>query len=125
MWRTQNGKVYKVNISQENIYKMQERGARLCFMDYNKGICDKNNKKWYSKTTESLYDGTDTEIYKLNDDVTVFCHNGEKITGYIIHWVHCRCASAPDIKNWFIIMPGVRPFLSQKKKNNDIIITDL
>ena len=130
MWRTKTGQWYKVNIGQQSILDWQKRGARFCFMDNNIGIYDKTNEQWYSKPQkDSNESGDDAESEMvLKDNVTAVCADGEEITGYIIHYVYGSVASAPDIERWFIIVPGDRPYLSDKKDkkdNNDIIITDL
>jgi len=102
IWKTRNGKSYKVNMYQTSIEMMQRHGARFCWMRQNYQILDKNSDyyedvKVAEKSSRSLKQG-----------ITVVCEDGENITGYVSHWVK-GSTDASDEKDWFIIQPGTYP----------------
>ena len=103
IWKTQNGKRYRVNIGTASIVNLQKNGARFCRIGDNPGIEDENNDTYYEAVK-------DESCRKLRDSITVMCEDGDEITGYVIHWVpDYSCDGSPDVGEWFIIKPASNP----------------
>ena len=111
IWRTKNGKRYKVNIGQASIVKFQNDGARFCRIRDNPGIKDENNDTYYESVNK---EGESRR--KLKDSITVECEDGDIITGHIIHWVDGFECHGTDEGDWFIIKP---------ESNQELIVEDL
>ena len=105
---TENGEEFVVNMFDNNIARLKNKGCKFCWMSDNPGIKDENNTTFYETKTipnAGTEGGTDKQC--LKDDISVRCVGGNQVTGYIIHWVRGPCA-ASDEKDWFIIKPGKR-----------------
>jgi len=104
IWKTKNGKRYRLNIGTASIEKIQKNGARFCRIRDNPGIEDENNDTYY----EAVEDTAPGEsCRKLRNCITVTCEDGDEITGYIIHWVGSySCDGSSDVGEWFIIQPS-------------------
>ena len=111
IWKTKNGREYKVNIGTANIVNLQNDGARFCRIRDNPGIKDKNNDIYYEDAN-----GKEGEGRKLKDNITVECEDGDIITGYIIHWVDGFQCHGTDQGDWFIIKPEI---------NQELVVEDL
>lgn len=136
-WKTKNGNQYNVNIHVDLIKAMQNKGARFCFMDDTPGITDKEDETFYEtkqedETTTETTTETANDTYRvLRHDITVVTENGDKITGYVAHWVrnYNNRTSGTDIQNWFIFQPGTYPtrYIIERPDhaNYEMIVTDL
>ena len=106
IWKTKNGKRYRLNIGTASIVNLQKNGARFCRIGDNPGIEDENNDTYY----EAVKDAQDESHRKLRDCITVTCEDGDEITGYVIHWVGSySCDGSPDVGEWFIIQSATNP----------------
>lgn len=146
-WTALSGNRYNVNIDDDLIKAMQKEGARFCFMDDTPGIMNEANETFYETkqddTTEDTTDETTDDATNdttddtnepprsLREDITVVTENGEKVNGYVVHWVrnyHNETAGT-DIQNWFIFQPGTypTPYIIKRANhpNSEIVITDL
>ena len=112
IWKTKNGREYKVNIGTASIVNLQNDGARFCRIRDNPGIKDKNNDRYYEAANGKEGDSG----RKLREDITVKCEDGDIITGYIIHWVDGFQCYGTDQGEWFIIKPN---------SNQELIVEDL
>lgn len=118
IWKTKNGKRYRLNIGTASIVNLQKNGARFCRIGDNPGIEDENNDTYY----ESVKDAQDESHRKLRDCITVTCENGDEITGYVIHWVGSySCDGSSDVGEWFIIKPSIHPESNQE----EMLVEDL
>ena len=134
-WTALSGNRYNVNIDDDLIKVMQKEGARFCFMDHTPGITNEANETFYETkqddTTDDTTDDTNDPHRALREGITVVTENGEKINGYVVHWVRNYNYETPgtDIQNWFIFQPGTYPthYIIKKPKhpNSEIVITDL
>jgi hypothetical protein len=105
---TENGEEFVVNMFDNNIARLKNKGCKFCWMSDNPGIKDENNTTFYeTKTIPNAGTEEGTGKQCLKDDISVRCVGGNQVTGYIIHWVRGPCA-ASDEKDWFIIKPGKR-----------------
>ena len=102
IWKTKNGKRYRLNIGTASIVNLQKNGARFCRIGDNPGIEDKNNDTYY----EAVKDAQDESRRKLRGCITVTCEDGDEITGYVIHWVPDYSCDGSDVGEWFIIQPS-------------------
>ena len=108
IWKTENGEEFVVNIIDNNIARLKNKGCKFCWMSDNPGIKDKNNTTFYeTKKIPNLGEEGETDKQCLKDDISVRCVSGNQVIGYIIHWVRGPCAGS-DEKDWFIIKPGKR-----------------
>ena len=96
----ENGEEFVVNMVDNNIARLKNKGCKFCWMSDNPGIKDENNTTFYE---------TKEEKRCLKDDISVRCVSGNQVTGYIIHWVSGHCAATNE-KDWFIIKPGKRTY---------------
>ena len=134
-WTALSGNRYNVNIDDDLIKAMQKEGARFCFMDDTPGIMNEANENFYETKQDkddTTNDTTDDINYRaLREDITVVTENGEKVKGYVAHWVRNYHNETPgtDIQNWFIFQPGTYPTHYIIKRpdhpNSEIVITDL
>ena len=133
-WTTKSQNKYNVNLENDLIKAMQKAGARFCFMSDNAGIDDENNETFY-KTEENDDEETndDNETNEphrvLREGITVVTENGERITGYVTHWVqnYNNQTTGTDIQKWFIFQPRTYPthYIIERHDENDVVITDL
>ena len=99
---------------------------------------NKTTQQTTQQTTHNNNDTTDDTTGDTNDPhralregITVVTENGEKVNGYVVHWVRNYNYETPgtDIQNWFIFQPGTYPthYIIKKPKhpNSEIVITDL
>ena len=109
IWKTENGEEFVVNMVDNNIARLKNKGCKFCLMSDNPGIKDENNTTFYeTKKIPNLgTEGGETDNQCLKDDISVRCVSGNQVIGYIIHWVRGPCAGS-DEKDWFIIKPGKR-----------------
>jgi len=109
IWKTENGEEFVVNMVDNNIARLKNKGCKFCWMSDNPGIKDENNTTFYeTKKIPNLgTEGGETDKQCLKDDISVRCVSGNQVIGYIIHWVRGPCAGS-DEKDWFIIKPGKR-----------------
>ena len=112
IWTTNAGNNYKVNIGQDQIYKMKAEGARFCRIRDNPGIKDENNDTYY----ENVNKEGESDRRKWRESITVECEDGDIITGYIIHLVDGFECHGTDEGDWFIIKP---------ESNQELIVEDL
>ena len=103
IWKTKNGKIYKLNIGQANIVNLQNDGARFCRIRDNPGIEDENNDTYY----ETVNIEGESDRRKWRESITVECEDGDVITGCIIHWVDGFQCQGTDQGDWFIIKPSI------------------
>ena len=133
-WTTKSQNKYNVNLENDLIKAMQKEGARFCFMSDNVGIDDENNETFY-KTEENDDEETNDDnetndpCRVLREGITVVTENGERIKGYVTHWVqnYNNQTTGTDIQKWFIFQPGTYPthYIIEKPDKNDVVITDL
>jgi len=102
IWKTNNSDI-TVNILQQQINAMKNKGAQFCRMKDNPEIQNENSE-WY----EDFAGDGDKTGRRLKHDITVTSVNGNNVTGYISHWVNGPCAATPE-RDWFIIQPGKYP----------------
>lgn len=124
-WYTNSGKKLKVNLDQDLIKAMKDKGACFCWVKDNPGINDENNETFY-ETKED--DGEKTRV--LREGITVTAENGQvqPFTGYVSHWVENKNGetSATNIKEWFIFQPGTPTnYIIKRNPEEDVIVTDL
>ena len=112
IWKTKNGKRYKLNIGTANIVNLQNDGARFCRIRDNPGIEDENNDTYYEAVNKEGESGR----RKWKESITVECEDGDIITGYIIHWVDGFQCEGTDQGDWFIIKP---------ESKQELIVEDL
>lgn len=139
-WTALSGNRYNVNLENDLIKVMQKEGARFCFMDDTPGITNEANETFYEtkqdkdNTTDDTTDtstDTDESHRALREGITVVTENGEKVNGYVVHWVRNYHNETPgtDIQNWFIFQPGTSPtpYIIKRANhpNSEIVITDL
>ena len=87
---------------------MKNKGAQYCRMKDNHEIQNEDSKWYEDFTYKDIGSDTDTTGRRHKQDITVISVNGNKVTGYISHWVKGPCAATPE-QNWFIIQPGKYP----------------
>ena len=102
IWKTKNGKRYRLNIGTASIVNLQKNDARFCRIEDNPGIEDENNATYYEAVKDESH-------RKLRDCITVTCEDGDEITGYVIHWVPDYSCDGSDVGEWFIIQPATNP----------------
>ena len=123
-WHTNSGKKFKVNLDQDLIKAMKDAGSCFCWFKDNPGINDENNEKFYM--TEK--DENDSSRV-LREGITVTAENGDKVTGYVSHWVENSNlqTSGTNIQNWFIFQPGTYPtnYIIKRNPEEDVVVTDL
>ena len=117
IWKTKNGKIYKLNIGPANIVNLQNDGARFCRIRDNPGIEDENNDTYY----EAVNKEGESDRRKWRESITVECEDGDIITGYVIHWVDGFQCQGTDQGDWFIIKPSIHPESNQE----ELIVEDL
>ena len=116
IWTTKNGKRYKLNIGTANIVNLQNGGARFCRIRDNPGIKDENNDTYYEDDNKEGESGR-----RRRESITVECEDGDRITGYIIHFVEGFQCHGTDQGDWFIIKPSIHP----ESKQEELIVEDL
>ena len=116
IWKTKNGKIYKLNIGQVSIVNFQNDGARFCRIRDNPGIKDENNDIYYEDVNKEGESGR-----KWRESITVECEDGDIITGYVIHWVDAYQCEGTDQGDWFIIKPSIHP----ESNEEELIVEDL
>ena len=110
-WKTKKNKnLYKVNISNEFINCMKEKGARFCKFSDNIGIDDESSDFYKDSVYENTIKGNTSngKTRVLKENISVVCDDGESINGYITHFVKGPCSGTNE-SNWFIIQPGNYP----------------
>ena len=55
IWTTNAGNNYKVNIRQDQIYKLKAAGARFCWFKDNPGINNENNEIYFETKTIKVH----------------------------------------------------------------------
>ena len=113
IWKTKNGKIYKLNIGQASIVNFQNDGARFCRIRDNPGIEDENNDTYYEDVNKEGESGR-----KWRESITVECEDGDIITGYVIHWVDGYQCEGTDQGDWFIIKP-------ESNREEELIVEEL
>ena len=121
-WHTDSGKKFEVNLEQNLIKVMKDMGACFCWFKDTPGINDEQNETFYM--TEK--DENDSSRV-LREDITVTAENGDKVTGYVSHWVENKHGetTATNIKEWFIFQPGTYPTGYIISSENEVVVTDL
>ena len=123
-WYTNSGKKFKVNLDKDLIKAMKNEGACFCWFKDNPGINDENNERFYM--TEK--DENDSSRV-LREDITVTAENGDKVTGYVSHWVENSNfqTTGTDIQKWFIFQPKTYPtdYIIRRNPEEDVVVTDL
>ena len=121
-WTTKSGKRYLLNIAQPLIESMKKKGARFCWFKDTPGINDAQNETFYM--TEK--DENDSSRV-LRQGITVTAENGDKVTGYVSHWVENSNlqTTGTDIQKWFIFQPGTYPTSYIISSENEVVVTDL
>ena len=117
IWKTKNGKIYRLNIGTASIVKLQNDGARFCRIRDNPGIEDENNDTYYETVNKEGESGR----RKWRESITVECEDGDIITGYIIHWVDGFQCQGTDQGDWFIIKPSIHT----ESEEEELIVEDL
>ena len=111
-----------LNISQSLIESMKKAGARFCWFKDTPGINDAQNETFYNKKEDenNLCGG-------FIEGITVTAENGDKLTGYISHWVENSNLQTvgTNIQNWFIFQPGTYPTSYIISSENEVVVTDL
>ena len=120
IWKTKNGKIYKLNIGQANIVNLQNDGARFCRIRDNPGIEDENNEIYFETITVKIH-GKDEQHRTRREDITVTCEDGDRITGYMTHLVEGYNCMGTHIGDWFIIKPSIHT----ESKQEELIVEDL
>ena len=121
IWTTNAGNNYKVNIGQDQIYKMKAEGARFCWFKDNSGINDENNEIYFETITKNDRGGDNKNHRKRRENITVRCEDGDVITGYIAHLVVGYQCMGTHIGDWFIIKPSIHP----ESEEEELIVEDL
>ena len=116
IWKTKNGKRYRLNIGAASIVNLQNGGARFCRIRDNPGIKDENNDIYYETVNKEGESGR----RQRRESITVQCEDGDVITGYIIHWVDGFQCEGTDQGDWFIIKPSIHT-----ESNQELIVEDL
>jgi hypothetical protein len=142
IWRTNNNPSgFNVNIAQENIDVMKQKGASFCWMSDNVGINDENNKDYWENVQHDDNKGDDNNCddnkgdnqndtngrnIQRKEGIQVVDSDGNTVIGYITHIVKGPCFGTP-LRNWFIIQPGSYPtqYIKNKVASNTVVITDL
>jgi len=121
-WNGKSAKTYLVNIHNDLIKAMQNKGARLCFTNDTPGITDEKNDTFWETEEEA-----GKSCRKLRHSIKFTAENGDIIIGYVSHWVSgLGTCTGTNIKNWFIIQPGTYPTTYIIEKDGvDIVVTDL
>jgi len=111
-----------LNIAQPLIESMKKKGARFCWFKDTPGINDAQNETFYM--TEK--DENDSSRV-LRQGITVTAENGDKVTGYVSHWVENSNlqTTGTDIQKWFIFQPGTYPTSYIISSENEVVVTDL
>jgi hypothetical protein len=117
IWKTKNGKIYRLNIGTASIVKLQNDGARFCRIRDNPGIKDENNDTYF----ESVNNDERESGRRRREIITVQCEDGDVITGYIVHWVDGYQCEGTDEGDWFIIKPSIHTESNQE----ELIVEDL
>ena len=107
IWKTENGEEFVVNMVDNNIARLKNKGCKFCWMSDNPGIKDEKNTKFYETKKIPNPGGEEMDKQCLKDDISVRCMDGNQVIGYIIHLVRGPCAATNE-KDWFIIKPGKR-----------------
>ena len=123
IWRTnENPRGYNVNIISDQIAAMKRKGAVLCWIRDNPGICDETSDYW-----EDNSEGDDRSR-RRKQNISVVDADGNTIEeGYVAHMVNGPCFGT-NICDWFIFQPGTYPTYYNIKSwgdDDDIVITDL
>ena len=121
IWTTNAGNNYKVNIGQDQIYKMKAEGARFCWFKDNSGINDENNEIYFETITLNDRGGENKNHRKRRENITVRCEDGDVITGYIAHLVVGYQCMGTHIGDWFIIKPSIH----SESNEEELIVEDL
>ena len=121
IWTTNAGNNYKVNIGQDQICRMRAAGARFCWFRDNPGINDENNEIYFETKTIKIAGKDEQHRSRRQEDITVTCEDGDRITGYITHLVQGYQCMGTHIGDWFIIMPSIHP----ESKEEELIVEDL
>ena len=121
IWTTNAGNNYKVNIGQDQIYKMKAEGARFCWFKDNPGINDENNEIYFETITKNDRGGENKNHRKRRENITVRCEDGDVITGYITHLVVGYQCMGTHIGDWFIIKPSIH----SESNEEELIVEDL
>ena len=124
-WTTKSGERYLVNIEQALIESMKKKGARFCWFRDTPGINDAQNETFYMTKKD---DEDEDESRVLREGITVTAENGDKVTGYVSHWVKNSNlqTAGTNIQNWFIFQPGTYPTSYIISSENEVVVvTDL
>ena len=122
IWRTnENPRGYNVNIISDQIAAMKRKGAVLCWIRDNPGICDETSDYW-----EDNSEGDDRSR-RRKQNISVVDADGNTIEeGYVAHMVNGPCFGT-NICDWFIFQPGTYPTYYNVRSWDDgeVVITDL
>ena len=63
----------------------------------------------------------------FREGITVISENGDKVTGYVSHWVENSNlqTAGTNIQKWFIFQPGTYPTSYIISSENEVVVTDL
>jgi hypothetical protein len=117
IWETNNDS-FKVNIGQEWIGELKNKGCKFCWRKDNENVLiafdkytqkepDKKEDKSDGKEDKSdgKEDKSDGKEDKQEHILEVITSDGDTVRGKIVHMVNGRCSGAL-ISDWFIICPG-------------------
>ena len=109
IWKTDCGKEFRVNLSNDLITQWKEDGCRLCLFKDNPDIRDENSCFYASQqmniTTDEM---KQNPIRRLHDKIDVMSVEGYMIRGEIIHVYRKYPEEHYDDfdVDWFIISPN-------------------
>jgi len=120
-WTTKSGGRYLLNIDQSLIESMKKAGARFCWFRDTPGINDAQNETFYMTKDDKDSNGV------FREGITVISENGDKVTGYVSHWVENSNlqTAGTNIQKWFIFQPGTYPTSYIISSENEVVVTDL
>lgn len=128
IWRTnENPRGYNVNIINDQIAAMKRKGAVLCWIRDNPGICDETSDYFEDVSEGEKSKGNKQGIRRRKEHISVVDADGNTIEdGYIAHMVNGPCFGT-NICDWFIFQPGSYPTYYNIKSwgDDDVVITDL